>query len=204
VWVTKYARVTWGDIDATTGRVTPRVTPTPEGIDICPGPAGAKEWPHAAYNPKTGLLYTPVVEVCGTFKLLPQQFKEGMAYWGGEVKLHDKEQWGHVKAYDPSTGREVWSWRAPHPMVASLLTTGGDLVFAGEPNGRFNAFDARTGALLWTFNTGAGNHGNPVTYSVNGKQYIGVPVGWGGWVEGYAPEMYGAPRGTALMVFALP
>jgi alcohol dehydrogenase (cytochrome c) len=204
VRVTKYARVTWGDIDAATGRVTPRLTPTPEGVDICPGPAGAKEWPHAAYNPKTGLLYTPVVELCGKFKLLPQEFKEGMAYWGGEVKLHDKEQWGHVKAYDPSTGREVWSWRAPHPMVASLLTTRGDLVFAGEPNGRFNAFDARTGELLWTFNTGAGNHGNPVTYSVNGKQYIGVPVGWGGWVEGYAPEMYGAPRGTALMVFALP
>jgi alcohol dehydrogenase (cytochrome c) len=204
VRVTKYARVTWGDIDATTGHVTPRVTPTPEGVDICPGPAGAKEWPHAAYNPKTGLLYTPVVELCGTFKLLSQEFKEGMAYWSGEVKLHDKEQWGHVKAYDPSTGREVWSWRAPHPMVASLLTTGGNLVFAGEPNGRFNAFDARTGELIWTFNTGAGNHGNPVTYSVNGKQYIGVPVGWGGWVEGYAPEMYGAPRGTALMVFALP
>ena len=64
----------------TSGRVTPRLTPTPEGVDICPGPAGAKEWPHAVYNPKTGLLYTPVVEVCGTFKLLPQKFKEGMAY----------------------------------------------------------------------------------------------------------------------------
>jgi alcohol dehydrogenase (cytochrome c) len=200
----KYARATWGDIDATTGRVTPRISPTPEGVDICPGPAGAKEWPHAAYNPETGLLYTPVVELCGTFKLLPQEFREGMAYWGGEVKLHDKEQWGHVKAFDPATGREVWSWRGPNPMVASLLTTAGGLVFAGEPNGRFNALDARSGEVLWTFNTGAGIHSNPVTYAVKGKQYIALPVGWGGWVEGYAPEMYGAPRGTSLMVFALP
>jgi alcohol dehydrogenase (cytochrome c) len=203
VRATKFARVTWGDIDAS-GRVTPRITPTPEGVDICPGPAGAKEWPHAAYNPMTGLLYTPVVELCGTFKLLPQEFREGMAYWGGEVKLHDKEQWGHVKAFDPNTGREVWSWRGQNPMVASLLTTAGGLVFGGEPNGRFNAFDAKTGQVLWTFNTGAGIHSNPVTYAVNGKQYIALPVGWGGWVDGYAPEMYGAPRGTSLMVFALP
>lgn len=82
-------------------------------------------------------------------------------------------------------------------ILASLLTTAGSLVFAGEPNGRFNAFNARTGEQLWSFQTGNGIHSNPVTYSVNGKQYIAVPTGWGGWVEGYAPEMYGAPRGTA-------
>ncbi|HKR66964.1 MAG TPA: PQQ-dependent dehydrogenase, methanol/ethanol family, partial [Thermoanaerobaculia bacterium] len=199
----KYARATWGDIDPTTGNVTPRINPTPEGAQICPGPAGAKEWPHASYNRETHLLYTPVVEACGTFRLLPQKFREGMAYWGGDVKV-DKEQWGHVKAYDPLTGREVWSWRAEQPMVASLLTTAGNLVFAGEPSGRFNAFDARSGELLWSFQTGSGIHSNPVTYSVNGKQYIAVPTGWGGWVDGYAPEMYGAPRGTALVVFALP
>jgi alcohol dehydrogenase (cytochrome c) len=199
----KYARATWGDVDPATGRVTPLLGPSKEGTAICPGPAGAKEWPHASYSRATGLFYTPVVEACGTFKLIPQKFKEGMAYWGGEVKL-DEEQWGHVKAYDPKTGREVWSWRAEHPILASLLTTAGNLVFAGEPNGRFNAFDARTGEQLWSFQTGSGIHSNPVTYSVRGKQYIAVPTGWGGWVEGYAPEMYGAPRGTALIVFALP
>ena len=203
VRATRFARVTWGEIDATTGRVTPRLSPTLEGETICPGPAGAKEWPHASYSQATRLIYTPVVEACGTFKLIPQKFKEGMAYWGGEVTI-DREQWGHVKAYDPATGREVWSWRAESPIVASLLTTAGNLVFAGEPNGRFNAFDARSGNLLWSFQTGSGIHSNPVTYSVGGKQYIAVPTGWGGWVEGYAPEMYGAPRGTALVVFALP
>ena len=202
VRATRFARVTWGSIDAATGRVTRSLTPTPEGVAICPGPAGAKEWPHASYSQSTRLFYTPVVEVCGTFKLIPQKFKEGMAYWGGEVKL-DSQQWGHVKAYDTS-GREVWSWRSEQPIVGSLLTTAGNLVFAGEPNGRFNAFDARSGQVLWSFQTGSGIHSNPVTYSVDGKQYIAVPTGWGGWVEGYAPEMYGAPRGTALVVFALP
>jgi hypothetical protein len=97
VRATKFARATWGDIDSSTGRVTPRITPTPAGAAICPGPAGAKEWPHASYSRATHLFYTPVVETCGTFKLLPQQFKEGMAYWSGEV-TPDKEEWGHVKA----------------------------------------------------------------------------------------------------------
>jgi alcohol dehydrogenase (cytochrome c) len=202
VRATKFGRATWGDIDAA-GKVAVRTSPTPEGAHICPGPAGLKEWPHASYNPETRLLYTPVVEVCGTYKLKPTKFAESMPYWGGEVEL-DKEQWGHVKAFDPATGREVWSWRGEHPMVASLLSTAGDLVFAGEPNGNFNAFHARTGELLWQFNTGSGIHSNSVTYSVNGKQYVAVPTGWGGWVEGYAPEMYGAPRGNALIVFALP
>jgi len=58
--------------------------------------------------------------------------------------------------------------------------------------------------VLWQFQTGSGIHSNPVTYAVNGKQYVAVATGWGGWVEGYAPELYGAPRGSALFVFALP
>ena len=85
-----------------------------------------------------------------------------MPYWGGDVSL-DSTQWGHVKAFEPLTGREVWSWRGEHPMVSSLLSTGGDVVFAGEPNGNFNAYDARSGELLWKFNTESGIHSNPVT-----------------------------------------
>ena len=198
-----FGRVTWGQINGANGEVTVQRTPTPEGTHICPGPAGLKEWPHASYSPRTSLLYTPVVEVCGTFKLKPTEFRESMPYWGGEVTL-DREQYGHVKAFDPATAREVWRWDAPHPIVASLLTTAGDLVFVGEPSGKLNALHARTGELLWTYQTGSGIHSNPVTYSVRGKQYVAVPTGWGGWVEGYAPEMYGAPRGNALLVFALP
>ena len=185
--------------------MTVRLSPTTAGVDICPGPAGAKEWPHAAYNPRTRLLYTPIVEQCATYKVRRQEFRESAAYWGGSATPLKKEQWGEVKAIDPSTGREAWTWKGRHPMLSSLLTTGGDLVFAGQPTGEAVAFDARSGQLLWQVQTGSGIHGSPVTYMVAGKQYVAIPSGWGGWVKGFAPELYGAPRGAnALFVFTLP
>jgi len=203
VHATKFGRVTWGDIDPASGQVTVRLTPTEQGAEICPGPAGLKEWTHAAYNPKTGMLYVPVIEACGTFKLIPNRYNESLPYWGGDATVKG-DQRGEVKAFDAATGKEVWSWRGQHPMVSSVLTTAGDLVFAGEPNGNFNAYDAKSGALLWQFQTGSGIHSNPIAYAVNGKQYVAVPSGWGGWMKGFAPETYGATRGSALFVFALP
>jgi alcohol dehydrogenase (cytochrome c) len=198
-----FARADWGEIDPTTGRVTVRKTPTPEGTDISPGPAGAKEWSHAAYSPRTGLLYAPVIEATARYKLVPGEFRESLPYWGGEATVIGQPA-GALKAVDPATGREVWAWHNRHPMVGSVLATAGDLVFAGEPTGAFNAYHARTGALLWQFQTGSGIHSNPVTYRVHGKQYIAVPSGWGGWLEGFAPGLFGAPRGHALFAFALP
>ena len=131
VRASKFGRATWADIDPATGRVDVKLTPTAEGTLICPGPAGLKEWSHAAYSSKTRLLYTPVIEACGIFKAKTAEFREGMPYWGGEASVATQEQWGHVKAFDPATGREVWSWRNAHPMVSSVLATAGDLVFAG-------------------------------------------------------------------------
>ena len=204
VRVTRFAdRATWGEVSES-GVVTARLKPTREGTDICPGPAGAKEWVHAAYSRATGLFYVPIIDACATFRLVPTPYREGMFYLGGDADVLHHEQMGQVKAIDPATGRTVWTWKGEQPMVASVLATAGGLVFTGEPNGRFNAWDARTGELLWQYQTGNGIHSNPVTYSVNGKQYIAVPTGWGGWLEGFAPEMLGAPRGTSLFVFALP
>jgi alcohol dehydrogenase (cytochrome c) len=203
VQVTRFGnRVTWGDV-STTGSVTARLKPTREGVDICPGPAGAKEWVHAAYSPRTGLFYAPIIDACATFRLVPTPYRESMFYLGGDADVLRHEQMGAVKAVDPATGREAWSWPSKHPMVASILATAGDLVFTGEANGMFDAWDARTGELLWQYQTGNGIHSNPVTYSVKGKQYVAVPTGWGGWLEGFAPELLGAPRGTALFVFSL-
>jgi alcohol dehydrogenase (cytochrome c) len=196
---------TWGDVDPQTGKVTVKLTPTPQGVDICPGPAGGKEWPHGAYSPQTGLLYTPVVDVCGFFKQMPQEFKESMAYWGGDAVVKPEHvAGGALRAFDPHTGREAWTWRGKFPMVASLLATAGGLLFTGQPSGEFGAWDAKTGKLLWEFQTGSGIHSNPITYSVKGKQYVAVPSGWGGWMKGFAPETFGHQRGTALFVFALP
>jgi alcohol dehydrogenase (cytochrome c) len=201
---TPFARATWGEVDRRTGEVTARREPTPEGVEVCPGPAGAKEWNHGAYSPQTGLLYVPVIEMCAVFRTAASEFKESLPYWGGGAKPRRDRREGFVKAFDPLTGEEVWSWRAEHPVVSSLLATAGGLVLAGRPTGEFVALDAHDGRPLWAFQTGSGIRGNPVAYSVDGKQYVAVPSGWGGWMKGFAPELYGGNRGSALVVFALP
>jgi alcohol dehydrogenase (cytochrome c) len=198
-----FARATWGDIDPASGAIKVLRTPSVQGTAISPGPAGAKEWPHASYSPRTGLLYTPVIEATATFKIIKTEFRESMPYWSGDATVSG-DNWGELKAFDPATGKQVWSVKNEHPMVASVLTTAGDLVITGKPTDEVVAYHARTGELLWQFQTGSGIHSNPVTYSVGGKQYIAVPSGWGGWIDGFAPQLFGGPRGNALFVFALP
>ncbi len=199
-----FTRTTWGSIDPDTGAATVRLTPSPEGTVISPGPSGGKEgFPHAAYSRTTGYLYVPVMDNSATYKTGPAEFREGLPWWGGDVETLSHHHTGALKAFDPVTGREVWSWRSEYPMAGSVLATAGNLVFAGEADGHFDAWNARTGELLWRFNTGSGIHSSPVAYSVGGKQYVAVPSGWGGWIAGIAPRMMGAPRGDALFVFAL-
>jgi alcohol dehydrogenase (cytochrome c) len=197
-------RITWGEIDAN-GNVTRNIEPQNEGepVHFWPGPAGAKEWTHAAYSPKTQLFYVPVQDTGATIILRQKEFKEGLPYWGASVDVDKIDMRGYVKAIDP-TGKEVWSWFNEVPMCSSVLATGGDLVFVGEPTGEYNAFNAHSGELLWQFQCGSGHHSAPTTYSVDGRQYIAVPTGWGSWVEGFGPGLVGAPKGTALFVFALP
>jgi alcohol dehydrogenase (cytochrome c) len=198
-------RITWGEIDAT-GKVTAKVYPDKEGdpVHFWPGPAGGKEWTHAAYNPNTQLFYVPVQDVGATATRRRREFKEGIPYWGAGVAVDAENMAGSVSAFDPATGNEVWRWRNTVPMCGSVLTTGGGLVFAGEPSGEFHAFNARTGEPLWQFQCGSGHHSSPTTYSVGGRQFVAVPTGWGGWVEGFAPMMLGEAHGAALFAFALP
>jgi alcohol dehydrogenase (cytochrome c) len=203
VHVSRFARADWGDIDPS-GKVTVSKVPTPSGERICPGPAGAKEWPHASYSRQSHLLYTPVIEQCAVFKTFRTEFRESLPYWGGEAKADPNEHVGYIKAIDPLNGNEAWAWKTDHPVLGSVLTTAGGLVFAGLATGEFVALDARSGRPLWRFQTGSGIHGSPVAYSIGGKQYIAVPSGWGGWTKGYAPDLYGSNRGNALLVFALP
>ena len=205
VRATKFTEATWGDIQERTGAVTPKLFPTEAGTVIAPGPSGGKEgFPHGAYSPQTGLLYVPVMPNRATYKTTPAEFREGLPWWGGDVDTASHAHTGVLKAFDPSTGREAWSWTARYPMAGSLLATAGNLIVSGEPDGHVDAWNATTGELLWRFQTGSGIHSSPVTYSIDGKQYIAVPSGWGGWVAGIAPHMASAPRGDALYVFALP
>ncbi len=198
-------RIDWGTIDAD-GTVTPKVFPDAEGdpVHFWPGPAGAKEWTHASYSPKTGLFYVPVQDVGATATRRRRDFKESIPYWGAGVAVDLEDMAGSISAFDPKTGGEAWRWSNDIPMCASTLATGGNLVFAGEPTGEFNALNAETGELLWQFQCGSGHHSSPSTYSVDGRQYIAVPTGWGAWTEGFLPGMLGAGQGSATFVFALP
>jgi alcohol dehydrogenase (cytochrome c) len=197
-------RITWGAITRD-GQVTAKVYPDKEGdpVHFYPGPAGAKEWTHAAYSPKTELFYVPVQDVGATATRRRREFKESIPYWGAGVNVDLEGMTGSVSAFD-ANGEERWRYRNDLPMCASVLATGGDLVFAGKPSGEFVALDARSGEQLWQFQCGSGHHSSPTTYSVDGRQYVAVPVGWGGWAEGFLPGMLGAGHGSALLVFALP
>ncbi len=197
-------RITWGEIDSE-GNVTPRVYPEKEGEEVhfFPGPAGAKEWTHACYNSETELFYVPVQDTGSTIARRRREFKEGIPYWGAAVVVDAEDMKGSISAFD-TEGKEVWRWESDLPVVASILTTAGGLVFGGTPAGQFVALDAETGELLWKFNCGSGHHSSPMTYSVDGRQFIAVPVGWGAWVEGFLPGMMGGPHGACIFSFALP
>jgi alcohol dehydrogenase (cytochrome c) len=198
-------RIDWGEVDEK-GNVTPKLYPEKEGdpVHFWPGPAGAKEWTHACYNPNTELLYAPVQDVGATATRRRREFKESIPYWGAGVAVDLEDMAGSISAFDPRTGKERWRWSNDIPMCSSVLTTGGGLVFAGEPTGEFNALDASTGDLLWQFQCGSGHHSSPTTYSIDGRQYIAVPTGWGAWTEGFLPGMLGAGQGSSLFAFALP
>ena len=116
----------------------------------------------------------PVQDVGATATRRRREFKKSIPYWGAGVQVDIEDMVGSVSAFD-ANGDEKWRWRNDLPMCASVLATGGDLVFAGEPSGEFVALDARTGEQLWKFQCGSGHHSSPTTYMVDGRPYVAVP-----------------------------
>lgn len=180
-------------------------------INTCPTAIGAKSWNQMAYSPDTGLLYAPVLEFCGDITATDQEAVEGVFYASGSWQRNlpqGRTQFAHLDAWDPLSGERVWSVPFPHALMASVLSTAGNLVFTGDPAGYFMAFDARTGEELWRYQTGAGHRGSAVSYAIDGKQYIATPVGFqgsitGGMVEALFPDQAWRSA-SALTVFALP
>jgi len=166
----------------------------------CPGVLGGTEWNGPAYNATTNMLYVPAVDWCATFTAYEQvRFIPGKGYMGGRTDLDppDKAQ-GWLTALDAATGEVKWKYRSPRPMVAAVTTTAGNVVMTGELTGDFTIFDAKTGAVLYRFNTGGPIGGGVVTYAVGGKQYVAVASGSPSnfWVD----RNPGAPT---ILVFAL-
>ena len=191
-------------------RYNAAVTPTRENpeTDICPGNMGGKNWPPTAYNPTLQRWYIPVIESCNHIKVAetkPDSFKPREFYTGGGPSQHERIT-GSVTAIDVTTGKEVGKAETPFPMLGGLLATP-DLVFAGSPAGDVFALDAKSLDKLWSFNTGSGVNAPPVTFTVDGKQYIAILVGVGGawdkWFIESTPELKTMSPSSMLYVFAL-
>ena len=178
---------------------------------VCPSAAGAKSWNSMAYSPQTGYLYVPVIELCEDVTPNNNAPEEGKNYMNGDfpIKLPPgRTNYGHIDAWDPVTGKRAWTVPYKYPLLASMLATGGDLVFTGNPEGDFFALDSKSGDKLWSYQTGAGNRGASISYAVNGKQYVATTTGWhssvvGGAVAALFPDQDWR-LGSTLVVFALP
>jgi alcohol dehydrogenase (cytochrome c) len=178
---------------------------------ICPSAAGAKSWNSMAYSPRTGFFYVPINELCNDITPNNRKAEEGQNYMNGEfpIKLAaGRTTYSHVDAWDPVTGKRAWSMPYKYVLLASMLTTAGDLVFTGNPEGEFFALDAKTGNKLWTYQTGAGLRGGAAAYAVNGREYVATTTGWhssvvGGAVMALFPDQDWR-LGSTLVVFALP
>jgi PQQ-dependent dehydrogenase (methanol/ethanol family) len=172
--------------------------PTKEGVKILPGANGGTEWSPPAYSPETGYVYVMAMNQLMNFKTQEPATLPGQIRLGSTFKNVKKEgiQNGTFSAIDVNTGKIAWQYKAPQPMIGGALATAGNLVFTGEGNGWFDAFNAKTGKKVWRFNLGAGVNAPPVTYSVNGKQYVAVAAGGNFQLD--------FPRGDAIAIFGLP
>ncbi len=209
-------------IDAKTGR--PNVDPTHKpgtgkAAQFCPGLWGGKDWPYEAYSPKTGMVYIPSNENhCNKLEGHVADLVPGQWWTGVDIPdLHFSVDtsagfYGELQAYDLNTGKRAWRDLYSNSMMwGSVLTTAGDVLFAGGTNDRnFRAYDARNGEELWHFKTNSGIIAPPSTFSVAGVQYVAVQSGYGvdpAFQQGLMASLVGwqkdVPQGGVIWVFAL-
>ena len=172
--------------------------PTPQGTRMLPGANGGVEWSPMAVNEKLKLAYAANLHQPMTYHVEAAEYPGGDKLWlGGAFKVIPSEkQWGRLAAVNIDSGKIAWKADTEQPLMGGVLATGGDLVFTGEGNGSFNAYDARNGKKLWSFQAGAGVNAPPVSYMVDGKQYIAVAAG--------GNTQLNFKRGNSIIVFSLP
>jgi lanthanide-dependent methanol dehydrogenase len=157
---------------------------------ICPSSTGAKDVIPSAFSPRTGLLYIPAHNTCMNYEGVEANYIAGTPYLGADVKMYPGPggYQGELVAWDVANAKRVWSVKdTVLPVYSGVLATGGDLVFYGTMEGWFKAVDARTGTELWQFHTASGIIGNPITFlGPDGKQYVAIYSGIGGWMGAVA------------------
>jgi len=170
--------------------------PTPQGTRMSLGANGGVEWSPMAVSPKLRLAFAANLEQPMTYHVEASAYPGGKLWLGGAFKnIPGEEQFGNVTAVNLDTGKVVWKARTDQPMIGGVLATAGDLVFAGEGNGWFKAYDAKTGKVLWQYQCGAGVNAPPTAYTIDGKMYIAVAAGGNTQLD--------YKRGNSVFVFAL-
>jgi alcohol dehydrogenase (cytochrome c) len=208
-----FEKVNWAThVDMATGRpvesdVAKRVR-AGEQIELWPGQWGGKNWAHAAFNPETGLLYANTMHNSRMIKFMPVDYKVGQRYIGLENLPAPREAGSpiaHVDAIEPLTAKH--RWRAPImdiPHYSAMLATAGGLLFTGKETGEFIAIDIDTGKTVWQFQTGSGINAQPITFTVQGRQYVAIQSGLGGVnVVRMGDALKNVPRGGSVWAFAL-
>ncbi|UWQ45244.1 PQQ-dependent methanol/ethanol family dehydrogenase [Leisingera aquaemixtae] len=181
-----------------------------EVIFASPSFLGGKNWMPMAFSQNTGNFYVPSNEWGMDIWNEPISYKKGAAYLGAgfTIKPNYEDHIGSLKAIDPDTGEIKWEYKNDAPLWAGVMTTAGGLVFTGTPEGRFIAFDDETGEELWSFQTGSGIVGQPVTWEQDGVQYVSVVSGWGGavplWGGEVAKKVNYLNQGGMVWTFRLP
>ncbi|WP_249158827.1 PQQ-dependent dehydrogenase, methanol/ethanol family [Bradyrhizobium tropiciagri] len=211
----KYVFANWAkkwDINTMRAEEDPDKRPGPghPAKDICPNLIGGKNWQPMSFNPQTGLVYIPTNNVCMDWSVSDVNYKRGVFYLGAEFPTKEGPGGflGELVAWDPVANKKVWSIKEDLPFNGGTLTTGGNLVFSGNLHGDFRAIDAKNGKVLWSKNLGSGIGAGPVTYSVDGKQYVAIVVGRTAALPAFLGDIgkkmvAAAPEGGSLFVFAL-
>jgi PQQ-dependent dehydrogenase (methanol/ethanol family) len=191
-------------VDLQTGRL--RFNPAKEphaGVtvrSVCPGSPGGKDWQPSAYSPRTRLLYIPHQNLCQDQTAYEVSYIAGTPYVGADLKMYAGPggNRGVFTAWDPIDARKVWEVDENFPVWSGALVTAGDVVFYGTMDGWFKALDAKTGQLLWKYKTSSGVIGQPVSYrGPDGRQYIAVLAGVGGWAGAIVSSNLDPRDGTA-------
>jgi len=195
-------------VDLKTGRLIPIEAKAP-GYghivhDICPPAPGAKDWEPTAFSPLTGLFYIPHSNLCEDEEGVQANYIAGTPYVGANVKMYAGPggNRGVFDAWDPINRRVVWSIKEKFPVWSGALVTAGNVAFYGTMDGWFKAVNAQTGQLLWQFKCGSGIIGQPVTFrGPDGKQYVSILSGVGGWAGAVVSGQLDPRDGTAALGF---
>jgi alcohol dehydrogenase (cytochrome c) len=177
---TAYSKQTWASGIDETGRpmVLPNTEPTEEGNLVWPSLQGATNWFSPSYSPSTGLLYVAVREMGSIYFKTEAEYEPGKNFLGGgERALSGDDAAGAIRAIDVTTGETKWDFRQHSPPWAGVMATAGGLLFAGSGEGNFFALDADNGEPLWQFQTGGAVRSNPISFAVEGKQFVAVSSG---------------------------